>query len=63
MNAPETPLQYLLRPACAYCDQDDPAKLRVIDCDGYIPDDYICAECFTGTDDGPCWDDLPELVK
>lgn len=25
--------------------------------------EYVCAECFTGRDDGPCFDDLPEATE
>lgn len=44
---------------CPYCGQTE--GLRVA-CDGggYIATDYICAACFTGQEDGPCFDDLPE---
>lgn len=29
---------------------------------GTIPATVTCAECFTGSDDGPCFDDLPEAA-
>jgi hypothetical protein len=47
------------KPECPYCGATE--NLRVIRCDGYIPDEYICADCFTGTDTGPCFDDLPAV--
>lgn len=49
-------------PACPYCGTTH--GLRITGRDpriGYAPD-YICADCFTGQDDGPCFDDL-EPVK
>ena len=44
-------------PTCDYCDTPDNVRLQH---DGYgpIPPSFICEECFTGTDDGPCFDDL-----
>lgn len=46
-------------PECPYCGET--AGLR-IECRGdgmRVQTDYICAGCFRGTDDGPCFDDLP----
>ena len=40
---------------CSFCGEEVP--VRVIDNDGYIPDELICEECFTH--DLMCWDDLP----
>ena len=45
-------------PACPYCGTTH--GLRITGRDpriGYAPD-YICEACFTGQDDGPCFDDL-----
>jgi len=48
------------KPVCAYCDQTEGLRLYH-DGGGYIPQDYICEDCFTPRDDGPCFDDLPAL--
>lgn len=45
-------------PACPYCGTTH--GLRIASRDprlGYAPD-FICADCFTAKDDGPCFDDL-----
>lgn len=45
-------------PTCAYCDET--RNLRQLhDGGGYIEPDYVCEDCFTPQDDGPCFDDLP----
>jgi hypothetical protein len=43
---------------CAYCGTTEGLRIAGTDCNGR-PDDFICAACFTGTDTGPCFDDLP----
>jgi hypothetical protein len=45
------------KPECPYCGATKGLRVK---CDGggYIAPDYICEECFTGTDTGPCFDDL-----
>ena len=45
-------------PTCSYCDATEGLRQHH---DGgvYIAPDYVCEECFTGTDTGPCFDDLP----
>lgn len=49
-------------PECLYCGATDGLRVK---CDGggYIAPEYICADCFTGTDTGPCFDDLPEVKR
>lgn len=50
--------------ACMFCGEDE-AALRVY-AYAYVRgagDDLICEECFTGSDTGPCFDDLPEILK
>lgn len=50
-------------PACPYCGTTH--GLRITGRDpriGYAPN-FICADCFTGTDDGPCFDDLQTLEE
>ena len=47
-----------LSPECHYCG-DNKSELRVLEYDGYIPDELTCEECFSGADDGPYFDDLP----
>lgn len=43
---------------CPYCGTT--SGLRVAsDGGGYIAPEYSCEACFTGQDDGPCFDDLP----
>ena len=49
-------------PTCDMC--GDWGEIRV-ECEGMyvkgrtLPPLMICADCFTGQDDGPCFDDLP----
>lgn len=45
---------------CPYCGATEGLRVR---CDGggYIAPEYTCENCFTGQDDGPCFDDLPEV--
>lgn len=52
----------MTRLACAYCDATENLR-QLHDGGGYIPQDYICADCFTPTDDGPGFDDLPPIEK
>lgn len=40
---------------CDYCDEEAP--VRLIDNDGYVPDELICEACFYH--DVASWDDLP----
>ena len=44
------------QPSCPYCGARD--NLR-----SPAPNDYICEGCFTGSDTGPCFDDLPKATK
>jgi hypothetical protein len=48
------------QPECPYCGATE--GLRVA-CDRWTIEapDYICADCFTPPDDGPCFDDLAEV--
>lgn len=49
-------------PTCAYCDETE--NLRMLhDGGGFIEPDYICEDCFTPSDTGPCFDDLPVAGK
>lgn len=48
--------------ACPYCGTTH--GLRIASRDpriGHAPD-FICADCFTGQDDGPCFDDLEPVA-
>lgn len=42
---------------CEYCGETEGLR-KHHDTQGYIPQDYICEDCFTPQDDGPCFDDL-----
>lgn len=47
------------RPQCGYCGEFQ--RLRILhkgDPWGLIGPEYICEECFTPDDTGPCFDDL-----
>lgn len=46
-------------PECALCGTTEGLRIK---CDGggYTTPEYVCEDCFTGTDDGPSFDDLPE---
>ncbi|MGX5803370.1 hypothetical protein ACWGS9_19240 [Bradyrhizobium sp. Arg314] len=44
---------------CPYCGATEGLRVAC-DC-GIETPDYICEGCFTPTDTGPCFDDLPEL--
>lgn len=48
-------------PECAYCGATEGLRVK---CDGggYIAPEYTCEDCFTGTDTGPCFDDLKEVA-
>jgi hypothetical protein len=48
-------------PECPYCGATDGLRMK---CDGggYVAPEYTCGDCFTGTDDGPCFDDLPAVT-
>jgi len=56
------------QPICEYCGAI--ANLRIT-CDGGLfafgwrmrPPEYTCQGCFTATDDGPCFDDLPAIEE
>lgn len=43
---------------CPYCGATEGLRVK---CDGggYIAPEYTCEACFTPTDTGPCFDDLP----
>lgn len=47
-------------PECPYCGETK--NLRIV-CPaiGKCGPVYTCEDCFTGRDDGPCFDDLPEV--
>ncbi len=42
--------------SCSYCGEAVP--VRVLDNDGYAPNELICNDCFTH--EVMCWNDLPE---
>lgn len=50
----------MTRLACAYCDATENLRQHH-DGGGYIPQDYVCENCFVPADDGPCFDDLPAV--
>ncbi len=45
-------------PTCDYCGRID--GLRYQGLQYGAPVEFICWDCFTPRDDGPCFDDLPE---
>ena len=53
-------------PSCDYC--GDWRALRVA-CPGHYfrgrnhPPEIVCKDCFTGQDDGPCFDDLQTVAE
>lgn len=49
------------KPTCPYCGATEGLRVK---CDGggYIAPEYTCEDCFTATDTGPCFDDLPEFA-
>lgn len=50
------------RPECDYCGETE--GLRVAhEGWGKVPPGFICEECFTGEDTGPCFDDLPTVEE
>lgn len=49
-------------PRCWMCDADE--GLRICSQDPWGGNtEYVCSGCFTGSDTGPCFDDLPALPK
>lgn len=42
--------------SCSVCGEHNP--VRVLDYDGYLPNELICEDCFSH--DVMCWDDLPD---
>ena len=49
-------------PACWLCETTEGLRQRH---GGFwdVPPEYVCEECFTPTDDGPCFDDLPKEAR
>lgn len=49
-------------PECPYCGATTGLRMKH---DGYgsIPAEYTCEGCFKGTEDGPGFDDLPEVEE
>lgn len=43
---------------CPYCGATEGLRM-VNDGGGFIAPSYTCEDCFTTSDDGPCFDDLP----
>ncbi len=61
-------LSKLAKPICPYCGESN--GLRMKHDGGYsvfgwrvMDPEYSCEGCFTGTDTGPCFDDLPIVVQ
>lgn len=48
---------------CAYCGTTNGLRIYHAPPPGWgrYEVDYVCADCFTGQDDGPYFDDLPEV--
>lgn len=46
------------KPECPYCGRTTGLRQVHEGC-GSIPAEYTCEGCFTATDTGPCFDDLP----
>ena len=55
---PQTREAALTTPRCEYCETTEGLRQHH-DGGGYIAPDYICEDCFTGSDTGPGFDDLP----
>ena len=55
---PKSPIE------CAYCGTTNGLRIHHEPLPGWgerYEADYVCEDCFTGTDTGPCFDDLPEV--
>jgi hypothetical protein len=55
---PKSPIE------CAYCGTTNGLRIHHEPLPGWgerYEADYVCEDCFTGQDDGPCFDDLPEV--
>lgn len=50
------------KPACPYCGTTEGLRVKC-DGSGYIAPEYTCEGCFTATDTGPCFDDLPVVER
>lgn len=50
-------------PECPYCGERERLRISCQGMPGWDDPGYICPACFTGTDDGPCFDDLPEVAN
>lgn len=48
-------------PECAYCGTTHALRVESDGCVGWALPEYICEECFSGGDTGPCFDDLPAV--
>lgn len=48
-----------IKPECGYCGSTE-VRMHHSMPPG-VEQDYICEDCFEGTDTGPCFDDLPEV--
>ena len=50
-------------PTCAYCPETIGLRIANAGAEQYEPPDFICEECFTLSDTGPCFDDLPRSMR
>jgi len=48
------------KPECPYCGATEGLRVKSNGA-GFEAPEFTCEGCFTGTDDGPCFDDLPEV--
>lgn len=48
-----------MKPACEYCGTTQALRISSDGSAYALPVDHVCADCFTSTDEGPSFDDLP----
>ena len=56
------------KPECPYCGITEGLRIKSdggLSTFGFLlmPPEYTCEDCFAGTDDGPCFDDLPAVEE
>ncbi len=49
-------------PTCDWCGADENIRIQTEGC-GAMPALRTCEDCFTGPDDGPCFDDLQTVAE